>query len=279
MTQVDRLPTSGLGRFFFELREGARRQGNVIFALIFRELKTKSGQDNYGILSLVGIVLEPAIGVITLTLFWYLLKRQEVLGVHVALFLAVSATGFAIARRSFSSIPRTVKSSRSFYTYPSVKPFDAVAARFIIELVLTFMGGLLVLFLVWWFLDLTISMQHFVQGMRIYAELIFFAFGMSLILGIYGTRFPIVMSIFSNVSRVMFFVSAVIHPASELPAAAQVLIQWNPFAHAMELGRLYLLDIKPFDGASEAYLAGWALAFMAFGFVAYYANRNKVLER
>lgn len=279
MTSTDRLPTTRFGRFIFEMREGSRRQGNVIFALIFRELKTKSGVDNYGLLSFAGIVLEPAMDVIALTLFWYILKRTEIQGVHVALFVAVSITGFAIVRRSFTSIPRTVRSSRAFYAYPNVKPFDAILARFIVELTLTVLGALLVLFLLWWFLDLTLSISHFVDAMRVFGELICFAFGISLFIGIYGTRFPFITTLFSYVSRVLFFVSSVIHPASELPDSAQVLIAWNPFAHAMELGRFYLLGIKPFDGISESYLFGWSITTLAFGFMAYYANRKKVLER
>ena len=43
MSHSEQLPTPGLSRFFYELREGARRQGNVVFALIFRELKSRSG--------------------------------------------------------------------------------------------------------------------------------------------------------------------------------------------------------------------------------------------
>ena len=279
MTHAVRVPASRLGRSIFEFRESMRRQGNVIFALIFRELKTKSGQDSYGLLSFVGIILEPAVAMISLTLFWFLLKRQEVLGVHVALFVAVSISGFAIVRRAFSSIPKTVKSSRSFFAFPNVKPFDAVLARFIVEFVLTLLGALIMLYLVWWFLDLTVSLHHFVDAMRIYAEIIAFAFGVSLSVGIYGTRFPFIMTAFSNVSRVLFYVSSVIHPASDLPQQAQVLIAWNPFAHAMELGRLYLLDIPPFAGISEFYLFTWSLGTLTFGFVAYYANRKKVLER
>ncbi len=279
MTHTDRIPTTGIGRFFFELRVGAHRQSNVIFALIFRELKTKSGQDSYGLLSFVGIILEPAVAVIAMTLFWYLLRRQEVEGVHVALFIAVSVTGFAIVRRSFSSIPRTVKSSRAFFAYPNVKPFDAVLARFIVEFVLTLLGGLIVLFLVWWFLDLTVSMRYFVDAMRIYGELIALAFGIALTMGIYGTRFPFISTVFSNVSRILFYVSAVIHPAGDLPQEAQALIAWNPFAHANELGRYYLLGIKPFVDISELYLFSCSLGMLSFGFVAYYANRTKVLER
>ena len=279
MTSTDRLPATRFGRFMFEMRQGSRRQGNVIFALIFRELKTKSGVDNYGLLSFAGIILEPAMDVIALTLFWYLMKITEVQGVHVALFVTVSVTGFAIVRRSLTSIPRTVKSSRAFYAYPNVKPFDAILARFIVELTLTLLGGLLVLFLLWWFLDLTLTIMHFVDAMRIFVELVCFTFGISLVVGIYGTRFPFIMTMFSYVSRVLFFTSSVIHPAADLPSDAQILIAWNPFAHAMELGRFYLLGIKPFDGISESYLFGWSITTLAFGFMAYYANRKKVLER
>jgi capsular polysaccharide transport system permease protein len=279
LSHAESIPRGRIGRFFFELREGARRQGNVIFALIFRELKTKSGQDSYGLLSFVGIVLEPAVTVITLSLFWYLLKRQEILGVHVALFVTVSVTGFAIVRRSFASIPRSVRSSRAFYAYPNVKPFDAILARFIVEFILTLMGGLLVLFLIWWFLDLKLEMSHFIDAMRIFGELVIFAFGIALVMGVYGTRFPFIMTVFSNVSRILFYISSVIHPTSDLPIEAQVWIAWNPFAHAMELGRLYLLNIAPFAGISETYLFFWSLSTLAFGFVAYYANRKKVLER
>ena len=63
MTEADQIPLTRLGRFLFDMREGARRQSNVVFALIFRELKTKSGQDSYGLLSFVGIILEPAAAV------------------------------------------------------------------------------------------------------------------------------------------------------------------------------------------------------------------------
>ncbi len=93
-------------RFVWEVREGARRQGNVIFRLIFRDIKRRSGKDGHGILTLMGILLEPAVGVIALSLFWYVMRRTEVNGVFIAMFLAVSFTAFAIVRRSIASVPR-----------------------------------------------------------------------------------------------------------------------------------------------------------------------------
>jgi capsular polysaccharide transport system permease protein len=261
------------------MNEGARRQGNVIFALIFRELKTKQGQDGYGILSLVGVLLEPAVGVMAMSAFWYILKRQEIKGVHVVLFLTISMTAFAIVRRSLSSIPKTVRTSRAFFAFPSVKPFDAILARFIIECVLTMCGGLLLLFLSWWFLDLTIRMDRFIEGMGIFGLLLGIGFGTSLLIGVYGTRFPFVFTVLSNVSRALLFLSAVMHPVSELPHQAQGVISWNPLSHAMELIRGYLLGIQPFADVSIEYLVGFSLATLFLGFISYYVNRRKVIER
>ena len=78
--------------------------------LIFRELKTKTGQDGYGLLSLVGIMLEPAIGVLALSA---VLVSREAPGDSGRSRRAVPRrhrmTAFTIIRRSLSSIPKTVR--------------------------------------------------------------------------------------------------------------------------------------------------------------------------
>jgi capsular polysaccharide transport system permease protein len=272
------VPASGLGRFFHDMREGARRQGNVVFALIFRQLKNKSS-DGYGMLSLVGVILEPAIGVAATAAFWYTMRRQEIQGVNVLIFLTVSLTLFAIVRRSLSSIPRAVRSGRAFFAFPNVKPIDAIIAQFLLELILTIVGGALLLFLEWWFLDLAIDMSHFIATFLIFMLLVAAGFGISLFLGAYGTIYPFFATVLSMFSRVLVFVSAVIHPATELPAQAQVFLSYNPIAHAMEIARWYTLGIHPFEAASLQYVAAFAAISLFLGFIAYYPNRRRVLER
>lgn len=278
MTHSEGLRPGTASHFFYELREGARRQGNVIFALIFRELKQRTS-DGYGYLSLIGIIAEPAIGVVAVSIFWYIMRRQEVMGVHIILFLTVSITAFAIVRRSLSTIPKTVRTARSFYAFPKVKPFDAIVARFIIELTLTVFGGGVVLLAVYWFMDLAMSDQHLLEAMGVFGLLIMMAFGLSLLLGIYGTLYPIIGTVLSVTSRGLIFVSAVMHPASQLPPAAQVVIAWNPIAHGMELLRYYALGIPYYGHMSLYYLAGVCVTLLTLGFLAYYANRFRVLER
>jgi capsular polysaccharide transport system permease protein len=279
VSHSDQIPQSSFVRFFADLREGARRQGNVVFALIFRELKSRSNTEGYGLLPLLGVLFEPVLGVAAMAAFWYLMKREEVQGVHIVLFLAVSITAFSIVRRSIASVPRTVRSNRAFYSFPNVKPFDSLLARFIIEVTLTIVGGALMLFLIWWFMDLSILMNHFIQAAAIMGLFICAGFGISLVLGVYGTRFPVVFRTISFLSRGLIFVSAVVHPAAELPSEAQTFIAANPLAHGMELLRAYTFGIRPFQEASFTYFAGFAAVSLFLGLIVYYPNRMKILEQ
>lgn len=278
MSVSDTIPEKGLPRFLYELREGGRKQANVVFALLFREVKTRSKDDNYGLLSLVSVVLEPAISVLALAAFFYLLRTEEMMGVPIFLFIAVSMTAFSIIRRSMASVPRTMRTTRAFYSYPNVKPIDAVLARFILEMALTIFGGFLVLLFLWWFLGMTISDQQVLHGLGIFLMLLAAGFGISLFLAVYGMKFPFIQKAMPSFTRVLFITSAVIHPAAELPIKAQWYIAFNPFAHAMELLRLYTLRIPPFPEASFQFFAFFCLVCLFLGLLAYYANRTKVLE-
>ncbi len=279
MTHSSPAPMGSLKRFFHDLSEGGRRQGNVLFALIFREIKSRAGQDGYGLLSLVGVVMEPVIGTLVLTGFYYLIRRQEVQGIPIILFLAISMTAFAIVRRSIASIPRSIHSNRAFYAFPNVKPFDAIFASFILETLLTITGGVILLFLIWWFAGLTINMDWFLHGFGIFAMLLVFSFGLSLVIGVYGTRFPVINRVVQLLSRGLIFLSGVMHPVTELPPEAQVIIGWNPIATAMELLRQYTLGMTPFQDASIYYWSAWVAGTLFIGFLSYYVNRFKVIER
>lgn len=277
MSHNENLKSGTLSFFFYQVAEGARRQGNVIFALIFRDLKNRSG-DEYGLLSIIGILIEPAISVIMMALFWYVLRRQEIDGIPVLLFLTVSITPFTMVRRSLASIPRSVRSSRSFFAFPNVKPFDAIVAQFIIEFTLTLIGAALLFFMMGWFLDLMVRSDRILECLRILGLIIMASFGISLFLGIYSNRYPLLANFISISSRALILGSAVMHPARDLPVPAQRILQYNPLAHAMELLRFYALDMTPFHGASEPYLEMFALSTLAIGFIAYYANRKSILE-
>lgn len=279
MTQIEHAPAGSINRFVYEMREGSRREVNVIFALMFRELKSRSGTEGNGLLSLIGIVAEPVFAALLLAGFWYVIRRTEIQGVSVFLFMAVSYTPFSVFRRAITSIPRSIRSSRSFYAFQSVKPIDAVLARFIVELALTMIGGIILLFLLSWFGDLTINRDKLLEAIGLFAALLVGSLGVSLLVGVYGTRFPLLFKVLQMTARGLLFVSCVLHPASELPSDAQAAITWNPLAHFEELFRNALIGTQPFQDASLTYLLMWSLVLLFFGMLGYHANRHKVIER
>lgn len=279
MTYLEREDRAGVTGFIREVREGMRRQGNVIFALIFKEIKNRSKNEGYGLYSLVGVVLEPAIAVAAMMAFFYFIRRNEIDGVHIALFIAVSYIPFAIIRRSISSIPRVMKGNAAFYAYQQVKPFDSVLARFALEIALTLIGGVLILFLLWWFFDLQVRFNRMPQAIGLLMMMMAAGFGLSLFFGTYGTLYPVIPRIASLGSRGLMFLSAVIHPMKDLQKKAGDILLWNPLAHMEELLRYYALDMKYYPGVTVAFPLGFTLFSLFLGFTAYYANRYELLKR
>lgn len=270
---------SSVGRFFSEMRRGARNQGNVVFALIFKEIKNRAGSDGYGLYSLAVIALEPAIAVAGMMVFFYFLRRAEIGGVHIALFLAVSYLPYGLIRRSMSSIPKVMKSNAAFYAYQQVKPIDSVLSRFIIESTLILLGGLVVFFLLWWFMDLSPNFDRIPEVIGVFAMMVAASFGLCLFLATYGSRIPFVLRLASGMSRALYFLSAVIHPMSEIHDTAGEFLLWNPIAHMIELLREYALGMRPYYGVNAWYPLGFMLFMLFLGLVSYYANRFELLKK
>ncbi len=187
------VPAGGLRHFLTDMREGWRRMVNVIFALIFRDIKTRSGggAEGYGMHGLIGIIVEPAIGVAAISasgtscagLKWAGACRAVHDRQHDGLFPRPP-----LARICSEDCARLAVILR----LPNVKPFDAVMARFILELVLTFIGGVLLCSCSGGS-DLTIQTDR-ADGLDedLLAAGPVSASASALTVGVYGTRFPII---------------------------------------------------------------------------------------
>ena len=266
-------------RFFSEMREGSRRQGNVIFALIFKDVKTRAGGGRYGLLSLVGPLVEPAVAAAVITLIFYYMRAMQPLGVHIALWITVSYLPFGIIRRSLSSIPRVVRSNAAFYAYQQVKPFDAIIASFILEVALLLFGSMLAFFTLGWFFDLVPNFNEPLGVLGIFGMMALTGLGISLFIGTYGTLYPIISTVASFSSRALFLASAVIHPISHVYGQVGDLLLWNPLVHMEEYIRFYALGLPVFQGVTLTFPAGYMLTILFLGFVGYYVNRYELLRR
>jgi|GEM_PF-3568872 len=263
--------------FFRSLVLGFRRQRNVIFALIFKDFVT-SASKRYAI-SLLWVMIEPAAQTLAMCLFWYLLRRPEVSGVNTVIFVAVSMVPYAMVQRALSGVPRALTSNVSFYSYQQVKPFDAVVARFILDWTLVVLGAAITLFLLYWFAGLELRTDKIGQlaGMLILTTA--FSFSLGFFLSVYYALYKFMQTVIRLMMRALIFLSAIFYPAGHMPSEITTILAFNPIAHLTELTRYYALGIRPFAQASVWYVMMFTLVLAFLGFISYYANRFRLLEK
>ena len=145
---------------------------------------------------------------------------------------------------------------------------------------MTILGGGLLLFMIWWFLDLAIDMSHFIEAIGIFVMLTVAGFGLSLFMGVYGTLFPLLYKVISALSRGLMFVSAVMHPA--VGAATRGSVRPRLQSAGARHGNAALLHHRHralSRPLSFAYFGMFTASCLFMGFISYYANRHKVLEQ
>ena len=276
MTEINTAPPPGTTGFFHELRTGAWRQANVVFALIFKELKARMESESYG--GVIWVILDPIQNVIVLATLWYLIGRTEVGGIHIAMFLAVGMVPFTFVRMCLSSIPAAIRNNRSFFNFQQVKPIDAVIARFALNVSLAIVGAILMFFLIAWFLGVFMRLDHLLEVMSLFSLALLMGLGIALLVATYGTMYEPILKVLSFISRPMLFVSAVFHPAGELPTAARYWLSWNPLVHIIEYLRYYALGMKPFPEATIVWPMVFTLTILFLGITGYYGNRHRLIQ-
>ncbi len=269
-------PRSRWSRFVHEMRTGFRRQCNVVFALLFKEFRSKTSD---GRLSLLWVVLEPITQIVVLGTLWYLAGRTMIAGENVGVFLATGVLPYLIVRYSLQDIPTSMSANDSFYNYQQVKPIDAVIARFILDMLLLIVGGFIVFFLLAWFLGVWIKLDNALPLIGIILTAMTMSFGVSLLLATYDYIYDGLLKAVSVFSRPMMFISAVFYTPNDLPAAARYTLSWNPVVQINEYVRYYALGIRLFPEADFWYVLAWALCALFLGVIGYYANRFRLIEK
>ena len=258
-----------------ELAAGWRNQTSVIVALVLKDFKNKTDR---GRLGLLWLILEPMVMVVMMSIIWYLVRRQTIDGVNVTLFLSSGMLMYAFIRRCMSTIPNAIKSNSSLLNYPQVKPLSCIVARFVFELVLLTVAGVILYFLLWWFFDLAPTFNDPLLLFETLGITLALGLGCALLLGVYATQYDSVGRLMSFMSRPLFFTSGVIHSLRDVPSYAREYLLWNPFLHLIDHGRSALYGIRLFPEENLIYPSMWAIALLGLGMLAYYANRFKLIQ-
>ena len=258
------------------LVRGLKRQSSVILAIIFKEIKVRSRTSKFG---LMYVLIEPIIYIIAITMIrWLIRGREEVDGLHVAIWIPLGVAAYLIFMRAVTKIPSAIASNKGLLDYPQVKPIDPLVGIFILEMLLTMLGSSLAIFLIWWFFDQFPSLPKPLEAIGVIAALLAGSMGLALIIGVYGTFYENIPRTLKFVNRPMIFISDVILPISMLPAAIREYLAWNPLLQFVQHFRLYAAGQRTIPEADLGYALLCSALVLGVGMIAYYANRYRLVQ-
>jgi capsular polysaccharide transport system permease protein len=261
-----------------QLGRGLQIQGQVVFALLFKEFRTRSGSST-GRLAIFWTVVTPIVSASVLALMWSFLGRKEFYGVPTFLVMSVSIIPYFLVRHGFNSIPAAIWQNSGLYGYPMVKPVDAVLARYVVQMTLTLFAGMVLLLGLYWFAGITPQLDYPLEALGLYALTLVMVLGISLIVGVYSTISDTFARVMGFVTRPLIMVSLVFHLGSGLPEDIRYWVSWNPLANVNELVRYYMLGLTPMPEATVEYPALVALLVLGFGMIAYQAHRYRIIRQ
>lgn len=242
-------------------RPRRHKTARAVTALMLREMATTYGRSPGGY---VWAVLEPAAAIALLSFVFSLALRSPSLGESFALFYATGYLPFTFYSSLQAKISVSIRFSKPLLAYPAVTFVDAIAARFVLNVltlimvVFVLLGGIVV-----------------VQDLRLSIDLpaAILAFGLGALLGLgVGTLNCFVMSVvpvWQNVwailTRPMFLISGVLFTFEDMPAQMREIAWWNPLFHVTGLSRKAFYPTYDASYASVPYAAGIGVVTLLFG--------------
>ena len=257
-------------------RRSAEIQSSVMLGLLVREYNFKIGDSRIG---WFWILTEPIVQVAALSGLWYVARVQAILDVPVALFITTGLVSFSFFRECISYVPRIVSQSTPLFDFRQVKPFDAMLARFILNTLITIIAAVLFLLCLWWFFDYKIAPARPMELIGTIAMLAAGGFGLSLILGVFGTLYDAVRRGAEYATRPLFFLSGIFFAYQQLPMPVQDILKWNPAIQYITLIRCYMFGHEIPRGISPDIMSFVSLALLAGGAIVYYAYRIKLVQK
>ena len=233
----------------------------TISALMLREMSTTYGRSALGY---VWAILEPAAGILLLTVIFSLVLRSPPLGTDFPLFYASGFLPFMAYSDVSQKISVSLRFSKALMFYPGVTFLDALIARLVINSITQIMVASIVLGAIVWAsgVDILFNPVALVHGF-------FMAFALALGIGSLNcyllSLYPVWERTWAVVTRPLFIVSGVLFLVDSVPEPYQSWLMWNPLVHVVGEVRRGIFNTYVGDYISPLYVYSVALVTFAAG--------------
>jgi len=215
------------------LAAGWRIQRRVIGALMIRELVTRFGRENIGFL---WMMVEPLLFAVLVGVLWRFAKGPEDHGISVFAFVATGYIPLTMFRYAVSRSIRVFQVNSSLMYHRQIKVLDFIFVRVLIEVI----GGSMAFLFIGLVLGalgefpVPADIGAALAGWGIYC---LFVFSLCLVIAPLSELSDVLEKILPVVTYVQIPASGAFNMLSWLTPAAQAVLYYSPFVHAMELLR------------------------------------------
>lgn len=208
-------------------------QRRVVGALLMREVLTRFGRHNIGVLWLI---VEPMLFTLGVAALW------TIAGIHKA--TSISAVAFAITgyssvlvwRNASSRCLKAIEPNLALMYHRNVKIIDIFASRILLELV-----GATASLAILTFLFASIGAMSWPKDIILvlggWLLLCWFALALGMIVGALSERSEILERVWHIITYLLFPLSGAVYMVSWLPHAGQEAVLWLPMVHGVEMIR------------------------------------------
>jgi capsular polysaccharide transport system permease protein len=209
-------------------------QLRVIRALFLRELITRFGRDNLGVLWLVG---EPMLFTVCVATLWSLAGMAH-MGNEIPI-VAFAVTGYSSVlmwRNSASHCTHAINNNRPLLFYRNVQAIDVCIARIALEVVGA-SGSFLFLSIFFTYLGLMPAPNNMALVIGGWLMLAWFGAALALLVGAGCAYSDLVERLWQPISYILFPMSGAAFMVDWMPQKLQDLVLFLPMVHGVELLR------------------------------------------
>jgi len=250
---------------------------NVVYALFFRELKTRFGANRH--LGYIWVVGEPMSVVMTITLIVTVIREyhHQVMpqGISIFMFLLSGIVPYFMFRSIVTQLMHGIGANLALFSYKPVKPIHVFIARTLLEFCIYFVIFVCVLFIAGWFFRIDVFPRHILEVCFSVLLLLCSGFALGLCFAIIWHFFEPLRTLLNYFSIIFYWTSGVIFPTWLMPRPLLDIFYYNPLLHIMELLRYNFFENYPLqDDYTYIYPIVCIMLVLFVGLFVYYFNRQ-----
>jgi capsular polysaccharide transport system permease protein len=215
------------------LRRALQVQFRVIHALMLREVITRFGRRNLGVLWLMG---EPMMFTAAVAALWWASGMSHGSSLPIVAFAVTGYSSVLMWRNTVGRCTGAVQQNLNLLFHRHVKVLDIFASRIVLEC-MGAVASFTILTLLLLMAEMMQPPQDLLKVMAGLALLAWFSAGLALLVGAMATLSEIVDRIWHPLAYVMLPVSGSVFMVDWLPPAGREIVLLLPMVHCLELLR------------------------------------------